>query len=49
MKWVKAMPTFKYDGETTNLIFFNQIIARFDFLKDIVIDHGIHFQNKMMS
>jgi hypothetical protein len=27
-KWVKAMPTFKDDGETTSLFLFNQIIAR---------------------
>jgi len=47
-KWVEAMPTFNNDGETTTLFIFNQIIARFDILKEIVIDHGSHFQNKMM-
>jgi hypothetical protein len=49
MKWVEAMPTFKDDGETATLFFFNQIIARFNIPRDIVTDHGSHFQNKMMS
>jgi hypothetical protein len=48
-KWVEAMPTFKDDGETTTLFLFNQIIARFDVPREIVTDHGSHFQNKMMS
>jgi hypothetical protein len=48
-KWFKAMPTFNNDGETTNLFIFNQIVARFDIPKEIVTDHGSHFQNKMMS
>jgi hypothetical protein len=47
-KWVEAMPMFKDDGETTTLFLFNQIIARFGVLKEIVIDHGSHFQNKIM-
>jgi transposase InsO family protein len=49
MKWVEAMPTFKYDGETTTLFLFNQIIERFGILREIVTNHGNHFQNKMMS
>jgi hypothetical protein len=48
-KWVEAMPTFIDDGETTTLFIFNYIIERFDIPKDIVTDHGSHFQNKMMS
>jgi hypothetical protein len=42
------MPTFKNDGETAALFLFNQIIARFDIPREIVIDHGNHFQNQMM-
>jgi hypothetical protein len=42
-KWVEAMPTFKYYGETAALFLFNQIISRFDILRDIVTDHGRHF------
>jgi hypothetical protein len=48
-KWVEAMPTFSNDGEMTALFIFNQIVARFGILKEIVTDHGSHFQNKMMS
>jgi hypothetical protein len=43
------MPTFKDDRETTTLFLFNQIIAWFDVLREIVTDHGSHFQNKMMT
>ena len=42
-KWVEAMPTFNNDGKTTTLFIFNQIVARFDILKEIVTDHGSHF------
>jgi hypothetical protein len=42
-KWVKAMPMFKYDGETIALFLFNQIIARFGIPKEIFTDHGSHF------
>jgi hypothetical protein len=48
-KWVEAMPTFKYDGKTIALFLFNQIIAWFDIPKEIVTDHGSHFQNTMMT
>jgi hypothetical protein len=43
------MPTFKDDGETTNLFLFNQIIAWFVVPREIFTDHGSHFQNQMMS
>jgi hypothetical protein len=48
-KWVEAMLTFKYDGETATLFLFSQIIAWFGVPRNIVTDHGIHFQNQMMS
>ena len=48
-KCVEAMPTVKYDGETTTLFLFNKIIARFDIPREIVTDHGSHFQNQMMT
>jgi hypothetical protein len=47
-KWVEAMPMFKDDGETSTLFLFNQIIARFNVLREIVTNHGSHFQNQMM-
>ena len=43
------MPTFKVDGEMTAYFMFNQIIARFVIAKQIVTDHGSHFQNNMMT
>ena len=48
-KWEEATPTFKTDGETITYFVFNQIIARFGIPKQIVTDHGIHFQNNMMT
>ena len=47
-KWVKEMPTFTDDGKTAVLFMFNYIIARFGVPKEIMIDHGSHFCNKMM-
>jgi hypothetical protein len=49
MKWVEAMPMFKGDGETIALFLFNQIIARFGVPREIVTNHGSHFQNQMMT
>ena len=43
------MPTFGNDGETAALFLFNQVIARFGIPKEIVTDHGSHFQNSMMA
>ena len=43
------MPTFSNDGETMTLFIFNQIVARFGIPKEIVTDHGSHFQNKMIT
>eukprot|EP00253_Pinus_taeda_P006460 PITA_06460 len=48
-KWAKAMPTYKNDSETTALFLFNQIISRFGISREIVTDHGSHFQNQLMS
>jgi hypothetical protein len=48
-KWVEVIPTFNNDGETTTLFIFNDIVARFSIPKEIVTDHGSHFQNKMMT
>ena len=49
MKWVEEMPTYKADGETIAFFFFNQIITWFSIPKEIVTDHGNHFQNNMMT
>lgn len=47
-KWLKSMPTFNNNSETKTLFLFNHIISHFGIPKEIVTDHGIHFQNKMM-
>lgn len=47
-KWTEAIPTFKADGETAALFFFNQVICRFRVPLSIVTNHGSHFQNHMM-
>ena len=43
------MPTIKYDGEIAVHFIFNQIITRFEIPKELVTDHGSHFQNRMME
>ena len=48
-KWAESIPTFRADGETTTLFSFNHVICRFDVPLSIVIDHGSHFQNHMMT
>jgi antitoxin component YwqK of YwqJK toxin-antitoxin module len=48
-KWSKAMPTINYDGNMAAFFMFNQIIARFRILSEILTNHGSHFQNKMMK
>jgi hypothetical protein len=48
-KWVEAIPTIKFDGDTVEFFIFNQSITRFKILKEIVTDHGSHFQNEMMT
>ena len=44
MKWVEAIPTVKSDGETATHFIFNQIITWFSIPKELVTDHGRHFQ-----
>jgi transposase InsO family protein len=48
-KWAEAMPTVKFDGKTTTFFIFNPIIARFRIQREIVTNHGSHFQNEMMK
>ena len=48
-KWAEAIPIVKSDGETAAHFVFNQIITRFRISKELVIDHGSHFQNHMME
>ena len=48
-KWPEALPTVKFHGETAAHFVFNQIITRFGILRELVTDHGSHFQNRMME
>ena len=49
MKWEEAMPTVKSDSEIATHFVFNHIITWFGILRELVIDHGRHFLNKMME
>ena len=49
MKFAEAMPMIKSDGEIAAHFIFNQIITRFGISKELVTDHGRHFQNNMME
>ena len=49
MKWAEAMATIKVDGETPVHFVFNQIITWFGIPRELVTDHGSHFQNHMME
>lgn len=48
-KWVEVMPTTSNDGTMEYLFIFNHVIERFGILKDLVTDHGSHFQNHKME
>ena len=48
-KWAEAIPTYKANRKTASFFILNQIIARFGIPKEIVTDHGSHFQNRMMT
>lgn len=48
-KWAEAMPIIRNDGETATYFIFNQIISCFGIPRELVTDHGSHFQNKMMK
>ena len=39
----------KSNGETVAHFIFNQIVTWFGTSKELVIDHGRHFQNRMME
>jgi len=47
--WEEAMPTFTNDGETLTHFVFNRVISRFMVSREIFIDHGNHFLNRVMS
>ena len=48
-KWVEVMPTLNNSGETTTLFFFNHVVTWFGVPQAIVIDHGSHICNHMIT
>ena len=48
-KWVESMPTYLNNVETIARFLFNDIITRFGIPKSIIIDHGSHFCNNIMT
>eukprot|EP00253_Pinus_taeda_P007725 PITA_07725 len=48
-KWVEAMPTLSEDGHIAAQFLFNHVISQFGVPQAIVIDHGNHFRNHMMT
>ena len=48
-KWAEAMPIVKSNIEIAAHFVFNLIITQFEIPKELVTDHGSHFQNRMME
>ena len=48
-KWAEAMPTYYNNAKTATLFLFNHIIASFGVPQSIVVDHGMHYCNDMMT
>ena len=48
-KWEEAIPTYLNNTETPARFIFNHIITQFGISKSIVIDHGSHFCNNIMT
>jgi hypothetical protein len=46
MKWVEAMPTFNNTKTTITCFFFNHVITQFGVLKQLVSNHGHHFEDE---
>ena len=46
-KWVEAMSTYTNATRTTAQIFFNHVITSFGVPKELVSDHGKHFENEI--
>ena len=44
-KWAEAIPTFDCKSETMARFFFNHVISWFGVPKQLVSDHGTHFED----
>ena len=48
-KWIEAMPAYDNTTEITVWFFFNHVITRFFIPKELVSDHGKHFENEIFQ
>ena len=48
-KWPKAMPTYSKNAKSAPQFLFNHVITQFGIPKSIIIDHGSHFCNNVMT
>jgi transposase InsO family protein len=48
-KWVKSMPTFNNTDDIAARFFFNHVITQFGFPRQLVSNHGKHFENKIFA
>ena len=48
-KWAEAMPTYDNTVEIAARFQFNHVIARSGVLKELVSDHGKHFENEVFK
>ena len=48
-KWEQSMPIFNNLADTTTHFFFNHVIYHFLIPKELVSNHGTHFQNKLFQ
>ena len=46
-KWAESIPTFNCTAETAARFFFNHVITRFGVPKQLVSDHGSHFEDSI--
>ena len=44
-KWAEAMPTFDYKAKNAARFFLNHVISQFGVPKNLVSDHGKHFED----
>lgn len=48
-KWVEAIPTFNCSAMTVTRFFFNHVISHFGVPKQLISDHGKHFENEIFE
>ena len=48
-KWAEAMPTYDNTAKTIARFLFNHVVTQFGIPKELVSDHGKHFENKVFE